>query len=269
MPGPILSTSTLTPATNITATTITDGYGGTTPVHADGTNPPVANVPWTSATAANTALTSSCEGYGIALVALDLVGTMSTGIVTFEGSPSTDPATTNWRAITGIRLDGNFGEKTFTIGNGSMTWHFNIAGMKQFRVRLSTAITGTGTAVFNIVIQAGTLNTMVLANLLTALDYTKDTITTYGRGGTGTNIASNTTSSQKSGIGSLVGVIVGDPGTAWQAAVYDNTAGSGTLIATLKFTASGFINCGPFEFSTGCTFVTSGTTAGNITPVIR
>jgi hypothetical protein len=82
------------------------------------------------------------------------------------------------------------------------------------------------------------------------------------------HVAANATTTHKSGAGVLRRITINDPGSAWVVNVYDNTAGSGTLIATIKPSASLY---GPFEyharFSTGLTTVTSGTTAGSLTVV--
>lgn len=101
------------------------------------------------------------------------------------------------------------------------------------------------------------------------LDEINDSITAYPFGGSYVNITTSTTTTVKSGSGVLQDIIVGDPGTTWQAVLYDNTAGSGTIIATIKFGTSGVNLPKNVAFSTGLTIVTSGTTAGNITPVYR
>lgn len=86
------------------------------------------------------------------------------------------------------------------------------------------------------------------------------------RGYSSQNIATNTTITIKSGAGILKRALVAATGSAdAQAVVYDNTAGSGTKIATL---AAGLYPV-TFEFdvrfATGLTVVTTGTIPGNLT----
>jgi len=86
-------------------------------------------------------------------------------------------------------------------------------------------------------------------------------------GGTGwryTHINSNATTTVITGSGTLQAIIVNAPGSAWVATIYDNTAGSGTVIGAMTITANQpFL--GPVQVNTGCTIVTSGTTPGDLT----
>ena len=93
------------------------------------------------------------------------------------------------------------------------------------------------------------------------------------------NITTNTTVTIKSGSGFIHGFTINNPGKFTIAdlviAVYDNTAGSGTLLGTWTIPVSATaqllppqtINC---SFTTGLTFVVSGpTVAANITVMYR
>lgn len=80
------------------------------------------------------------------------------------------------------------------------------------------------------------------------------------------NITSSATTVVKTGAGTLLAVVVNTAGSSWTATVYDNTAGSGTKIATLSANAQVFLPYG-VQFGTGLTVVTAGTTAGDITVV--
>jgi hypothetical protein len=84
--------------------------------------------------------------------------------------------------------------------------------------------------------------------------------------GTYGNITTNTTTTLKSAAGTLHSIVVNNPGSAETVTVYDNTAGSGTTIATLSLgtMAPDTILYG-VVFNTGLTIVTAGTTACNIT----
>ena len=86
-------------------------------------------------------------------------------------------------------------------------------------------------------------------------------------GGTGyryTHITSNSTTTIITGSGTLQAIIVNNPGATWVATIYDNTAGSGTVIGIMALTANQpFV--GPVQINTGLTIVTSGTTPGDLT----
>ena len=92
------------------------------------------------------------------------------------------------------------------------------------------------------------------------------------------NIVGNSTTTVKSGSGRLHGIMINKNWTGGTATIYDNTAGSGTKIATIDFgsPSGGLLSTtglptptmiGPLglEFSTGLTVVTSGSSSNNIT----
>lgn len=80
------------------------------------------------------------------------------------------------------------------------------------------------------------------------------------------NMATNTTTTHKSGAGTFHGISINTAGTGSTATVYDNTAGSGTKIATISTAA---LLGGPLvfdaAFATGLTVVTAGAGAADIT----
>lgn len=82
------------------------------------------------------------------------------------------------------------------------------------------------------------------------------------------NITTSATTVIKSGVTVLHRVVVNNPGSTWTVAIYDNTAGSGSTVATISPETAGG---GNFDYdaglSNGLTVVTSGTTAGDITVV--
>lgn len=79
-----------------------------------------------------------------------------------------------------------------------------------------------------------------------------------------TNITTATTTTVKSGSGTLVRLVVNKATTTGTITIYDNTAGSGTKIGTITFGAA-LLSDPPIvadygcRFSTGLTIVTTGT----------
>jgi hypothetical protein len=78
------------------------------------------------------------------------------------------------------------------------------------------------------------------------------------------HISANGTTTVKTGAGILHAVTVNGAGTGWTVTVYDNTAGSGAVLAVIT-PAAGSTLVYDVRFATGCTLVTAGTTAGDIT----
>ena len=82
-------------------------------------------------------------------------------------------------------------------------------------------------------------------------------------------LATNSTTTIKTGPGFLQGIVVNNAGTSWTLQIFDSVSGSGTAIGggTAAFTvpvAGTNLNydCG---FSNGLTIVTAGTTPGSVT----
>ena len=93
-------------------------------------------------------------------------------------------------------------------------------------------------------------------------DYNKASYDEYGYN----HISTNTTTTVKSGSGILRSVTVNTKGaTANTATVYDNTAGSGAVIAVIDTTASLGTLRYDVVFSTGLTVVTASGTAADLT----
>lgn len=83
------------------------------------------------------------------------------------------------------------------------------------------------------------------------------------------NITTKTTTTVKSGAGTLSRIIINKVGSADTIAIFDNTAGSGTLIGTITSGLEGNTFAYDCAFATGLTIVTGGTTAGDYTVVYR
>lgn len=93
---------------------------------------------------------------------------------------------------------------------------------------------------------------------------------------------SNGTTTVKSGTGMLHGIIIGNNGSGGQITIYDNTAGSGTVIMDLDVgTPSGgllsssgqpspvFLGPLSIRFTTGLTVVRAGSTSNDVTILYR
>jgi hypothetical protein len=100
---------------------------------------------WTSATTNNTALALTVTGYGTVTVTLNQGTTITGGAVTFEGSDTV--AGTNWYPVSMVSTAGaTVPTSTYTlVASTNIAFQTNVSGFIQFRVRLSPAISGTGT----------------------------------------------------------------------------------------------------------------------------
>lgn len=109
---------------------------------------------WTSATTNNTALSLIVTGYGTVTVTLNQGTTITGGVVTFEASDTV--AGTNWYLISMASITGaTVPASSYTlVASTNIAFQTNVAGFIQFRVRLSPAISGTGTVNVGIVANA-------------------------------------------------------------------------------------------------------------------
>ena len=109
-----------------------------------------ATVTWTSATTLNTVIAQGTAGYDGTGVTLIGSGTLSGGVITFEiyDGSSWLPAKIN-------RLNSYNGDTTFALtgitGGATQAWQADVAPFSQFRVRLSTVITGAGSVLVTLV----------------------------------------------------------------------------------------------------------------------
>jgi hypothetical protein len=188
---------------------------------------------------------------GYSTLSLAVTGTF-VGTVTFEGQD----AAGNWTAINGKVL-GGFSLATSTTTTG--TWEFNVAALQAFRARVSAYTSGSITA--TIIATSGS-NKAGIQNVVRAdrMDPTNDAVTVYPFGHSYTYISTATTTTVKSGSGVLAGITI-EGGTTGTIIIYDNTAGSGTIIASFDTTnALNNYFLEPIAFSTGLTIVTSAAT---------
>lgn len=100
---------------------------------------------WTSSTNQNTSIASLAFGYSSALVTCQVTGTISGGVIVFEGFDGI-----NWYPISANEALGGATDQNYTLTGGNMAWFVNIIAFTQFRVRLSTVVSGTGSVFINI-----------------------------------------------------------------------------------------------------------------------
>lgn len=118
---------------------IFDGYGA----------PQVAT--WTSATALNTALTSSTAGMDCVAVTIQPTGTITGGAITFEVYDGA-----NWVPIKCARETSYNTDSAYSLAGASTIqgWTIPAAAFPQARARLSTAITGSGNVLITTIVSS-------------------------------------------------------------------------------------------------------------------
>jgi hypothetical protein len=99
---------------------------------------------WTSATSLNSTLSAGTINNGASLiVTVRTTTTITAGALTFEASDDGS----NFFTVQCARTDTGAGESTYTlVASTSQAWHCYTSAWARFRIRLSTAITGTGSA---------------------------------------------------------------------------------------------------------------------------
>jgi hypothetical protein len=214
-----------------------------------------------SATANGTTL--DVAGYTTATI--EVTGTFS-ATVTFEASNDDSV----WYAIVATKV-GNNTIATTTTTTG--LYRLSVGGIKSIRARVTwtsgTSVTAKG------YVTLAEAPTKVVNSLLpftiAGEDIANDVLKVESRY-SAANITTQTTTTVKSGAGLLRRIVFNKPLASGVVAVYDNTAGSGTLIATVTYPAT--LLSGPnfldydCSVSTGITVVTSGATQ-DITVIYR
>ena len=103
---------------------------------------------WTSATSQNATVSVACAGYSAVEFSLSSTSTMTGGIITFEAS---DDGGTTWYGMIAIPMGGASAgaasgtQACFSLPSNPSIYLAYVAGCTNFRLRLSTVITGTGT----------------------------------------------------------------------------------------------------------------------------
>lgn len=118
---------------------------------------------WTSSTSLNTAVTVSGQGYGTISVALVQGSTITGGAVTFE---VTDGISGDWYSIDVYSINGGNAVTAYTlVASTNVAYVLAPSGWFQFRVRLSTVISGTGTVTAYVTQSVPTVSLPVLGNI--------------------------------------------------------------------------------------------------------
>lgn len=115
---------------------------------------------WNNGTAQNSGVAVYGWGYCTALVTLHYSGSVSTGVITFEGYDGY-----NWFPIIPVsQINSSTAPTTTTFSlsssAGDTGFYCNINAFSSFRVRLSTVISSAGSVLVNINASAATSNTV-------------------------------------------------------------------------------------------------------------
>ncbi len=129
---------------------------------------------WNSSLSVNTELDSTVIGYSSTLVSFNQTSTITGGQVSFEACDQIPGVgTRNWYPVSASPVGGGVSATTYTLqANTNAAFLINSSAFAQVRVRLSTAITGTGTV--NVGIQSVTsggaslINTVAVSGTVTA-----------------------------------------------------------------------------------------------------
>ena len=138
------------------------GNSVTTPLYiADAALAPVT-ASWSSATAANTALTVTTAGMDQVIVTINPAAGLTAGAVSFNGFDGV-----NWINIKAARTDSYLTDGVFTLSGspGIHAWQVPVAGFPQFEVILSTAIVGAGNVGITAIVSSAPDTSIVTAGL--------------------------------------------------------------------------------------------------------
>lgn len=198
----------------------------------------ISTTNWTSATGSNTANTISVAGMNTVTVAMHNTSTMTAGVLTFEVSPDN----TNWFPVAMARIDSYTVETSYTLATvADRAWSTSVDGFTNFRVRLSTVITGSGTASVFVTAQTYAIEPIVsvgqatpsnLQGQMNILPQTTGGLTTYHLVSAATTNATNV----KASAGQLYGWYIYNSNASARKLAFHNTAGTPTAGASILFT---------------------------------
>ncbi len=98
---------------------------------------------WDSTTIGDTALQIGTNGFTTVGIQYVKTGVVTAGVITFETSYS---ASGPWTPIAVVVTTGDTSSATYTLTTGSTGWQAFVSGYPYFQIRLSTVITGAGSA---------------------------------------------------------------------------------------------------------------------------
>jgi len=143
LPISLSITKTSSDSTNLTIATSCWAAGRTTATNAEVDLVNFVAADWTSSTTLNAAVTTSCISAGNASFAVVTSGTISGGAITFEATPDG----VNWFSLNVVNVSGvPTAISSYTLTGGSNIWEIFVGGYLEVRIRLSTVISGSGTA---------------------------------------------------------------------------------------------------------------------------
>lgn len=116
-------------------------------------------VTWNSSTAQNAVLGTYGWGYSSAIVTIQNTGTVTPGVIGFQGWDGF-----NWYNLNATDLYGGVKYETYTLGNGSVALACEMTGFSKFQVILNTAITGSGSSQININTSASQVSSIVTSS---------------------------------------------------------------------------------------------------------
>jgi hypothetical protein len=109
---------------------------------------------WTSATTLPAALQLSTDGFTTVGVQLEKTGAITLGTIVFQVS---DDATGPWSTVSAGRIKGEQVDESYALSGASSAWQVFVSGYKYFQVKLTVAITNTGSVDLKLMAsQAGT-----------------------------------------------------------------------------------------------------------------
>ncbi len=144
--------------------------------------------------------------------------------------------------------------------NGATSTAFGSGAIGTGTQRVTLATDSPGIVTLGQAAMAASVPVAIASNQ-TAVPVTASLAAAATGGYTANNITTSTTTVVKSGAGTLHGINVNTLGTvASTAVVYDNTAGSGTKLATIDTLTVGNVGWNQYDvaFATGLTIVTTG-----------
>jgi hypothetical protein len=128
--------------------TVSTDSAGKVNVNTFAAQPANSTATWTNATAGNTALAVPLTGYANVTLSYVNTGSVTGGVITFEVTQDG----TNWLPISVAPIVGTstLSATWAVFVQASNAWQMYVGGFNQFRIRLSTVITGTGSVAVTI-----------------------------------------------------------------------------------------------------------------------